>query len=143
MNFILYLLTNNLAVKKILTTLSLVWTIFISLGVQAHSGTTYPTVEYIENQGQWEFPFLFKGTTSKGDIYLQKNGFRLMMADAANHAKLDMLHHGTTKEKQTLRYHAYEMNFLNANTDFTVSGGKTVTGVAVIVGKQAFILIWP
>ncbi len=109
--------------KKILTFLMLVWTVSISTGIIAHThkGNNYPVVEFIENQGQWDGPFLFKGVASKGDIYLQKNGFRIMMSDAANHAKLEMLHHGTTREKQTLNYHAYEMNFLNTNPAFTIS----------------------
>ena len=34
---------------------------------------SYSSIEYIENKGQWDAPFLFKGMTSRGDIYLQKN----------------------------------------------------------------------
>lgn len=107
--------------KKILTFLVVVCIVALSIRSSAHNHSGYPVVEYIENQGQWDAPFLFKGTTNKGDIYLQKNGFRILMGDAANHAKLDMLHHGTTREAQTLKYHAYEMNFLNTNPNFTIS----------------------
>ena len=106
--------------KKILTFLFIIGILFIAKHSIAHNHTYVPNVEYIENQGQWEAPFLFKASSAKGDIYLQKNGFRILLGDVSNHAKLDMIHHGTTREAQTLNYHAYEMNFLNCNKDFTV-----------------------
>ncbi len=106
--------------KKILTFFTFLWTGFFCTNGFSHGHLHSSAVEFIENQGQWDGNFLFKGVTNRGDIYLQRNGFRIMMADAANHAKLDMLHHGTTREAQTLKFHSYEMNFLNVNPFFDV-----------------------
>lgn len=101
--------------------------LFYSPNAWAFHGNGYPPVEYIENQGQWQSPFLFKGSATKGDIYLQKNGFRIVLADAANHAKTEMVHHGQTAEVQTLNFHSYDIQFLNANTAFKVKKTKEQT----------------
>ena len=85
---------------------------------------SYSSIEYIENKGQWDAPFLFKGMTSRGDIYLQKNGFRILLSDDQNHDKVHGVRHGWLNGPQTLKYHAFDILFKNSNTDVTVSTEK-------------------
>lgn len=85
---------------------------------------SYGAVEYIENQGQWTAPFLFKGTTPKGDIYLRKDGFRILMADELNHDKTHSVRHGLLPSPQILKYHAFDILFVNGNPEVSMSGEK-------------------
>lgn len=82
-------------------------------------------IEFIENQGQWDGPFLYKGSTKTGDIYLRNNGFTIFLSDIANAAKIDEVHHGGKLVSETLNYHAYRVNFLNSNSNVTTSQEKT------------------
>ena len=82
-------------------------------------------IEFIENQGQWDGPFSYKGSTKSGDIYLRKNGFTIFLSDIANAAKIDAVHHGEKLVSETLNYHAYKVNFLNSNSSVTTSQEKS------------------
>ena len=82
-------------------------------------------IEFIENQGQWDAPFSYKGSAKSGDIYLRKNGFTLFLSDIANAAKIDAVHHGGKLVSETLNYHAYKVNFLNSNLSVTTSQEKS------------------
>lgn len=112
------------ALKKIVTVLAAVSLLFAWNKVWSQHTFTYSSVEYIENQGQWKDPFLYKGTTAKGDIYLRKDGFRVVMADAQNHDKLHGVRHGWMPAPQTLHYHAFDVLFLNANAATMLRGDK-------------------
>jgi gliding motility-associated-like protein len=81
----------------------------------AHGKEMFPPVEYIENQGQWNAPFKYKGSTARGDIYLRENGFTIMLADQKNAGKADDIHHGNNSEPAILNFFAYQVNFLNSN----------------------------
>ncbi|MBL7765805.1 MAG: PKD domain-containing protein [Chitinophagaceae bacterium] len=101
--------------KKIFILIPILSTLLLPVQrIFAQQAQVFPPVEYIQNQGQWDAPFEYKGVTARGDIYLRKNGFTILMADRDNHEKLENVHHGRTKEVQSLKYHAYQMNFLNA-----------------------------
>ena len=82
-------------------------------------------IEFIENQGQWDAPFSYKGSAKSGDIYLRKNGFTIFLSDVANAAKIDAVHHGGKLVSETLNYHAYKVNFLNSNSSVTTSQEKS------------------
>lgn len=73
------------------------------------------TIEFIENRGQWEGPFLYKSITPYGDIYLEKKGFTCVVAAPDNTAKIHGVKEGKIKEAQKLHFHAYKINLLGAN----------------------------
>lgn len=84
----------------------------------------YPPVEYVENQGQWDGPFLFKGNTNRGDIFLRKDGFRIFLSAEENHDKIHGLRHGWVKGPQTLKYHTFDILFNGANPNPDMQGAK-------------------
>ena len=80
-------------------------------------------VEFIENQGQWGDWFRFKAETRGGDVCLENDGFRFIVADARNNIQLDSFHHGLNKVNPKLRFHVYKVSFEGANTP-TIKGLK-------------------
>ncbi len=113
-----------IALKKILTLFASLLSVFLWQDVYSQHAHSYSSIEYIENQGQWDAPFLFKGTTTRGDIYLRKDGFRVLLADDQNHDKVHGVRHGWIKGPQTLKFHAFDIAFDNSNPDATLSGEK-------------------
>lgn len=94
------------------------------LFLSVHGISQTNQIEYIENQGQWDAPFRFKGIGSGGNIFLKQDGFRISMADATNSAYLHGVHHGVSFDKIVLRYHAFDINFVNCNKDIQMTAQK-------------------
>jgi gliding motility-associated-like protein len=81
-------------------------------------------IEYVRNDGQWIDDFNYKANTQRGDIYLSKRGFMVVLSDKDNSEKLHKRHHGQIGGKVVLNYHAYEMQFLNANKTVEITDSK-------------------
>lgn len=75
---------------------------------------TSPT-EFVPNKGQWGSWFDYKAKTLAGEMYLEKDGFRYVLADALNTDRLDSFHHGLLRENPTLKFHVYKMTLVGAN----------------------------
>ena len=73
-------------------------------------------VEFIENKGQWGEWFQYRAMTRGGDVCLEKDGFRYILADHTNNKRLDSFHHGLTKENPILKFHTYKVSFENSLT---------------------------
>jgi hypothetical protein len=103
--------------KKIL----FIWMLF-SLFLQiepawGHEHNAFAPVEYVRNLGQWEGDFLYKATTTHGDIYLKKDGFRIVQMGTDFHDIRQKLHN-TPVNNLTCKYHVYDMIFERANSAF-------------------------
>jgi gliding motility-associated-like protein len=103
--------------KKIL----FIWMLF-SLFLQiepawGHEHNAFAPVEYVRNLGQWEGDFLYKATTTHGDIYLKKDGFRIVQMGTDFHDIRQKLHN-TPINNLTCKYHVYDMIFERANSAF-------------------------
>ncbi len=89
--------------------------------------TTYVSaqnaIEYIKNEGQWDAPFSYKARTPSGELFLRQQGFTILQSSISNHEIIDNMHHGRAVKSNQLKFHAYEMNFLNANK-VEIIGGK-------------------
>jgi len=81
-------------------------------------------LEFIENRGQWEEPFLFKATATAADIYLEPAGITYLLSAADNATKIHDLKHGHLKDPQTLKYHAYRVHFEGGARAEKVEAGK-------------------
>jgi len=68
-------------------------------------------VEFIQNQGQWGEWFQYRASTTRGEVCLEKDGFRYILADAHNNQRLDSFHHGQRHENPILRFHTYKVTF--------------------------------
>ncbi len=80
-------------------------------------------VEFIENKGQWGDWFSYKANIKNGEVCLEKDGFRFLLADPNNNRRLDSFHHGKTNVSPLLKFHVYKLNFEGANTP-EIIGGK-------------------
>lgn len=97
------------------------------LPVKAHNSHYHTPIEFVENKGQWEGDFLYKAITRHGDIYLKKNGFRIMQLSEGFHEMRQKLHNTPlSSEMQKVNYHVYDMIFENSNTAFIHSTEKNL-----------------
>lgn len=83
-------------------------------------------LQFIPNKGQWQSPFLYKGTSSFADFYLQKTGITYVVGDAANPEKIESIKERATPPEQPviLNYHAYKMSWIGANPNPVTNAGK-------------------
>ena len=81
-------------------------------------------VEYIENKGQWEGDFAYRGNTPNGDIYLKSNGFRILQLASNFHEIRTELHNSPNAGSKPIKYHVYDMTFVNANPSPVLSEEK-------------------
>ncbi|MBA3828841.1 MAG: PKD domain-containing protein [Taibaiella sp.] len=90
------------------------------------SGTTpfsYSPLEFIPNLGQWQGGFKYTLTTAGGNVLLYNKGFEYILEDADNIRKINLVHHGATKEEQILKFHSYKVTFEGATTQ-DIKGSK-------------------
>lgn len=89
---------------------------------QAHPTTNNTPLEFVENKGQWNAPFLYKTTAGGSDFYLEKNGFTVMLGANDNGEKIHKAKLGQLKDYQ-LKFHAYKVVFVGA-LEAEVKGSK-------------------
>ena len=71
-------------------------------------------LEFIQNQGQWGDWFQYKAETRGGDVYLENDGFRFVLAEKSNNIRLDSFHHGQKKDNPILKFHCYKVTLEGA-----------------------------
>ncbi|MBK9481201.1 MAG: PKD domain-containing protein [Bacteroidetes bacterium] len=81
--------------------------------------------EFIENQGQWNAPFIYKGVTSGGNFFLRKDGIRISMSDVTNQLGVHVASHDKSAPSKILKYHAYDIEFVNPSKDVLITGSKS------------------
>lgn len=93
---------------------------FLPLGLQASP------INFVPNEGQWTGTFLFKGTATFADFYLEKSGITYVVGDSENPEKIESVKERATAPEQevTLKYHAYKMSWLGANPSPGTTAGK-------------------
>lgn len=84
-------------------------TLQFSLNLYANDGQ----IRYVKNNGQWENQILYKATLGNGALFLEKNRFtfNLFNAEEVRHN-----HISPTQKEIPLKYHAYQVDFLNSLT---------------------------
>lgn len=83
---------------------------------QAKTGT----LQFIQNNGQWNNNVLMKADVQGGALFLEENGFTWHFT---NIAELTEHTHGITKNNnKILRGHAFKTTFLNANSNAQMQG---------------------
>ena len=87
--------------------------LFLLLAVSSNCGAQ-SSVEFVENKGQWGTWFKYKAETRGGDVLLENDGFRFILADRRNNQQLDSFHHGLRKDNPLLKFHVYKVTFEGA-----------------------------
>ncbi|MEJ7679951.1 MAG: PKD domain-containing protein [Segetibacter sp.] len=102
----------------------------------------YSNLEFVENRGQWDESVKFKGVMNNGAFFLTEKGFRVLQSNPEDLQKLSYFHAvpdestkkmaarsvvpGKDKDVITVRSHAYDVQFLNAQTP-VITGDKPLS----------------
>lgn len=108
--------------KKLLFFLSYIFLIPFFATAQQTNGPL--PLLFIENQGQWQQPFLYKGVSANADIYLEQGGITYVVGDGANPEKMHDYKEAKTTVPPVLKYHAYKMKWVGGNINALTEGGK-------------------
>ena len=98
-----------------------------SLDSYAQSDHMAPSIEFIENQGQWDEKIQFESNIPDGLLYIESGKLTFVFQSSEDIRRMHDLKHkktGTaTKEDQIIDGHLYQVSFLNSNK-MTFSGKK-------------------
>lgn len=92
----------------------------------AHSGD-YKSIEFVRNEGQWDGPFIYKAEFGNINVFLEHNTLTYLIGERLNSYKMHEYKYGKTDKAPVLKYHAYKVNFLNANPIPEVTGSKALS----------------
>ncbi len=81
-------------------------------------------LQFVQNQGQWKEPFLYKATSPEAEVYLEPTGFTYVIGAAGNHELIHAFKHNEVSAPPVLRYHAYKVSLIEANTGAIVTSSK-------------------
>lgn len=107
--------------KKLFIFLTYIFCFSITALAQQNSGPL--PLLFVENQGQWQQPFLYKGISANADIYLENGGITYVVGDAGNPEKIHAVKEDGL-QNATLKYHAYKMKWIGANLKPATEGSK-------------------
>jgi len=112
----------------------------------------FANLEFVENKGQWDKGIKFRGLMNNGAFYLMEKGFRVVQSDPEDLKKMEFFHgasYGSTtkmaaksvvpdkdKDKITVHSHAYDVQFLNAQTPVIVADKPLSTYNNYIIGND-------
>jgi gliding motility-associated-like protein len=81
-------------------------------------------LEFIENRGQWDGPFVYKSSNATTDVFLEKGGFTYLVAAPENGKLVHNYKHNEIATPPTLRYHAYKVTFEGSSSAVTFKDSK-------------------
>src|SRR5690554_2126289 len=96
------------------------------IGMKSHSSS----IEFIENKGQWIEDAKFKAKLPYGAMFLTNNGFVYNFVSAEDLNRINGIkcefdeQMELSKEDGVVNFHAYRMNFVNANTEIKYEHGE-------------------
>lgn len=91
-------------------------TIFLFLWISQisiYGHLNHQDLEYIQNKGQWESQVLYKATLSDGAFFVEKDRFTFHLIKSPDR-------HQFSNQNQTLKGHAYQIVFKNANPNSVI-----------------------
>lgn len=77
------------------------------------------SLTFIENNGQWDAPVLFKSNVIDGSLFLESNAFTWHFTNTAQLFNSD---HSLVETNPKIKRHAFKVIFENANPDVQVAG---------------------
>ncbi|HYH15847.1 MAG TPA: PKD domain-containing protein [Flavisolibacter sp.] len=99
-------------------------------------GQQFENIQFIENKGQWENKVRFKGSFPGGAIFIQRDGFTVLQHNPDDYKRLAERMRGhqldpharqaTPDDSLVIRSHAYEAQFVGANTHTNIIADKPI-----------------
>ncbi|MCC7331432.1 MAG: gliding motility-associated C-terminal domain-containing protein [Flavobacteriales bacterium] len=90
-------------------------------------------LRFIENKGQWKEPFLFKSDLGNGAVFLEPNSFTYCFYNAD---EIQSNHFSNKPSEIPIKYHAFRVNFLNAEKAVIQSQKKYPEYFNYLIGKN-------
>jgi gliding motility-associated-like protein len=88
-------------------------------------------IEFVENKGQWSSDILFMGDIGTGKFVLTNNGYKVLVYDEKQIKEQQKHQHGvTTPQKEVLKSHIWDVNFIGHNPSFEIKRTKENGGVS-------------
>jgi len=106
--------------------------LFLSVIFSNLFAQSFYSIDFIENKGQWEGDFFFKGNIGSGTVFLERNGYTVVLynnddvANVIGHKKVSSLinkvepvkiiaNEETQGESEKIHLHSYKVNFIGSN----------------------------
>lgn len=90
----------------------------------ASNAWSQPSLEFIQNKGQWSDWIKYKVKTAGGEAVIENDGFRFILCDEQNVPKMDSFHHGQLAKAPLMKFHVYKMTFEGATQKPRIVGSK-------------------
>ena len=98
-------------------------------------------LQFIENKGQWSSLVKYKANVNSGSLFIEKNGYRVLLNNAEELkliAEVLSGHAKNNKNSYILHSHAYEVKFQNVRDDPQVELADAMPGYNnYFIGKEA------
>lgn len=118
----------NIATKGVRTdTLLLLFFLMLCFGANARQRDTLSTgsrAYFVENQGQWDSPFLFKSEMPAAALFAEQNSYTVVLKryDTHSHDEHNKSQHESFHHHLPTSYYAYQVLFPGSNPDVEVTG---------------------
>lgn len=92
---------------------------------------SFGQIEFVENKGQWHQNVKFRGDMQSGSVFLEQNGFTILLHDTRDVERLSGIMHGHGKDYATTDpfiFHsfAYKVRLINASSSPEIIAEKTI-----------------
>lgn len=114
---------------------SLALRLFFTTVILLFTFSSFAQIEFVENKGQWDKSVKFMSNAGNGAFYLQAKGFTVVQHDQKDLTLLmNKVHQNqalqrVTPNKKTLKSHAYNVEFINANPSAQIVPDKALSSV--------------
>jgi gliding motility-associated-like protein len=97
--------------------------IILIVVVGVNNAFSQSSIEFIENKGQFHDNVLYKSFIPGGALFLEKSGFTYNFIDEHDikHSHAHHGYHGEEEDDGVLNFHAYKVNFVNANQSVNIN----------------------
>lgn len=92
--------------------------LFLLLFASSYTYGNNNGIRFTENKGQWKEPFLYKANIGNGALFVESNAFTYNFYNSDQYKFHDFKNEHAHEK---LKYHAYRINFLNANENKTIA----------------------
>lgn len=98
-----------------------------TINISAHnheSNSDNSAINFVPNLGQWDGDFIYRGFATSSDIFLRKSGVTYIVGASDNSTKMHNYKMLRDTSVQTLNFHAYKVQWKNANPNPNVVPAK-------------------
>ncbi len=109
--------------------------LLLTTAILLFTSTVFSQVAFVENKGQWDKKIKFMSTAGNGAFFLQSSGFTVVQHDQKDlNLLMNKMHQQKTLQqsvlnKNVLKSHAYNVEFVNANASPQIIPDKASSSI--------------